>query len=401
VFPEARNCGSTADNDCDGRADNTVDNACTCAIGTTQACGAHPGLDGNGQCQAGFQTCEARTNGTTSTFGGCTGSVGPAAADTCVEGNDANCNGRENDGCACINGDTRPCGSTDVGVCAFGSQTCVNGVFSQQCAGAANPGQRNCGSAEDNDCDGEPDNTLDNVCECSPGQGNGPCSGDAGNSRCNDQGQCVPCQSDADCSLVGGGRTTCGSGLCVALESIAVWDILLGNGESLPVTSTIDGVEGTAITRSPPVQGQVALEIFANLDWPTDDDSIDLTEFFEFGVTASSGTSITYEEIELAISCQSCTPAGASANWQIRSSVDNYLSVVAEGSAPSMLPNPAVLTPSIRSIGTRAGSVQFRFYVFNVRSTSGEGNPIVGLKGTSGVGQPGLSLSLTGGVSDL
>jgi hypothetical protein len=224
VFAATRNCGSPQDNDCDGRPDDTIDNTCTCAIGSVQACGTHPG-DGNGQCRAGSRTCQGRANNSTSGFGDCTGSVGPAARDTCAGGNDANCNGVPNEGCGCINGDTRLCGTTDIGACAFGTQTCgVNGTFGQQCVGAVNPGSRNCGSAQDNDCDGEPDNTLDNVCECIPGQGNAPCSDDPNNSRCNGQGQCAPCQSDADCSLVSGDRNTCDSGSCV--------ESLLGVGES-------------------------------------------------------------------------------------------------------------------------------------------------------------------------
>jgi hypothetical protein len=215
VFPAARNCGSEQDNDCDGRPDNTLDNVCTCAIGSVQACAAHPGNDGNGQCKAGSQTCEGRAANSTSAFGACAGSVGPAPQDTCAQGNDSNCNGLTNEGCACINGNTRPCGpDTDIGACQRGAQTCVNGAFGQ-CQGAVFPAARNCESQQDNDCDGRPDNTIDNVCECVPGQGNAPCSADANNSRCDGQGQCVACQTNGDCSLVSGGRNSCDGGRCV------------------------------------------------------------------------------------------------------------------------------------------------------------------------------------------
>jgi hypothetical protein len=178
VFPAPRNCGSQQDNDCDGRPDNAVDNVCTCAIGSVQACGAHPGRDGNGPCQAGSQTCAGRANNSTSGFGACAGSVGPALQDTCAQGNDANCNGITNEGCACVNGNTRACGpDTDVGACQRGTQTCVNGAFGQ-CQGAVFPAVRDCGSPQDNDCDGRPDNTLDNVCRLGDGQtcrANGDC----------------------------------------------------------------------------------------------------------------------------------------------------------------------------------------------------------------------------------
>ena len=213
VFPAARNCSSQHDNDCDGRPDNTIDNVCTCAIGSVQACGTHPGRDGNGQCRAGSQRCEARASSTTSTFGSCAGSLGPGAQDSCAEGNDGNCNGIPNESCACINGDTRACGDTDLGVCQLGTQTCVDGRFGG-CQGAVGRGGRNCSSQQDNDCDGRPDNTIDNVCECIPGQGNGPCSSDANNSRCTNQGLCAPCQVNADCLFISGGRTFCDAGRC-------------------------------------------------------------------------------------------------------------------------------------------------------------------------------------------
>lgn len=164
VFAAARDCTSDQDNDCDGRPDNTVDNVCTCIIGSAQACGTHPGRDGNGQCRAGSQTCAGRANNATSTFGACTGSVGPALQDTCVDGNDANCNRMPNEGCACINGQTRGCGpDTEVGPCQRGTQTCVSGAFGE-CQGEVFPAPRNCASPQDNDCDGRPDNTFDNVC---------------------------------------------------------------------------------------------------------------------------------------------------------------------------------------------------------------------------------------------
>lgn len=168
VFPASRSCASNQDNDCDGRADDNVDNVCTCAIGSVQSCGTHPGRDGNGQCQAGSQRCEGRGNNTTTAFGNCTGSIGPALEDTCASGNDSNCNGIANEGCACVNGQSRGCGpDTDVGPCQRGTQTCVNGSFGA-CQGAVFPAPRNCASAQDNDCDGRPDSTLDNVCECAP-----------------------------------------------------------------------------------------------------------------------------------------------------------------------------------------------------------------------------------------
>ena len=166
VFPSPRDCRSDQDNDCNGLPDNTIDGVCTCAIGSVQACGAHPGRDGNGQCLAGSQSCQGGANNATSGFGACVGSVGPLPRDSCDPGNDGNCNGVPNEGCACVNGQSRACGpDTEIGACQRGTQECANGTFGA-CSGATFAGARNCASAQDNDCDGRPDNTLDNVCTC-------------------------------------------------------------------------------------------------------------------------------------------------------------------------------------------------------------------------------------------
>jgi hypothetical protein len=289
IFGKDRDCSSTADNDCDGQPDDTLDDVCRCPAGAPRACDEHDGLDGRGPCQPGKQVCILADGNRSTDWGPCAGSVGPSDADSCsIPGDDANCDGTPNSGCACVEGMTVPCGpDTDNGVCQRGTSTCRNGAFSV-CQGAVFPGRRDCSSALDNDCDGLPDNTIDTTCTCvigdvqpcathpgrdgngpcRPGQqvceagmqnvtsrfgacngsvgpaqrdlctargddsdcngtpnggcqciaggGNGPCSGDANNSRCSPQGTCAPCQADADCLLVSGGRTVCSAGRCVA-----------------------------------------------------------------------------------------------------------------------------------------------------------------------------------------
>lgn len=83
-------------------------------------------------------------------------------------------------GGSCLPTANRSCGA---------NQTCNEAANACQCQ----PRARNCASSQDNDCDGRPDNTLDNVCTCVIGQtqvcgehpgldGNGPCR--AGQRRC-------------------------------------------------------------------------------------------------------------------------------------------------------------------------------------------------------------------------
>src|SRR5690606_36004732 len=201
-----RDCTSDLDNDCDGQPDNTLDNVCRCAPGVTEACDAHEGLDGRGPCVAGTRTCVVVESGGSSDWSACEGAVGPAESDSCEPGNDDDCDGVPNEGCDCVDGFTQPCGpSSDLGRCDFGVQACEAGSLGQ-CTGAIFPAARNCASPEDNDCDGRPDNIIDAFCQCVPGQGNGPCSGNANNARCGAAGRCEPCLSDIDCSLVSGGR---------------------------------------------------------------------------------------------------------------------------------------------------------------------------------------------------
>ena len=193
IYSAARDCTSAADNNCDGVPDNTPDMVCVCAATTTRPCDEHAGKDGKGRCKAGVQTCAVATDRKTSTWGTCTGSVGPAAADACTPSNDDNCNGMINEGCTCFEGSKQPCGPiAEVGICKKGSQTCTGGAWGA-CVGAVLAGTRDCTSMLDNDCDGHPDNTIDAVCACAagetqacgqhPGQdGKGPCK--AGSQAC-------------------------------------------------------------------------------------------------------------------------------------------------------------------------------------------------------------------------
>lgn len=210
-----RDCSSPLDNDCDGLPDNALDDVCRCAPLLSEPCDAHPGLDGRGPCRAGTRTCAATEGNVSSDWSVCEGAVGPGEADSCEPGDDADCDGTPNEGCACVDGLTQPCGpASDLGRCAVGVQTCADGSFGQ-CEGAIFPGARSCASPDDNDCDGRPDNLIDAVCQCVPGQGNGPCSEDANNARCGAAGRCEPCLSDIDCALVSGGRVSCNGGRCV------------------------------------------------------------------------------------------------------------------------------------------------------------------------------------------
>jgi hypothetical protein len=166
VSAAARDCTSAADNNCDGMPDNTIDAVCACPSGGTQACGQHPNKDGNGPCKAGSQTCVVAADKKSSAWGTCTGSVGPAPADTCGLTDDQNCNGIPHDSCACTNGDVQPCGPPAIGICKPSTHVCAGGTWPTTCPGAVTALPRDCSSSKDNDCNGTPDHLDTATCKC-------------------------------------------------------------------------------------------------------------------------------------------------------------------------------------------------------------------------------------------
>ena len=197
VTPVPERCDGLVDDDCDG----VVDDGCDCATGATRACGTDVGA-----CVAGRETCD-----TAGRWGTCTGAVGPAietcngvdddcdgaidetlaracgtdvgecvagtqtcgagiwgtcsgrgpVAESC-NGLDDDCNGTIDDGCSCVTGATRGCG-TDVGECVAGTQTCDALGRWGSCTGAVGPVAETCNNRDD-DCDGATDETLSRGC---------------------------------------------------------------------------------------------------------------------------------------------------------------------------------------------------------------------------------------------
>jgi len=132
-------CDGSLDDDCDG----AIDEGCVCTPGAGPiACGSDVG-----RCVTGTQLC------VDAMLGECEDSTGPIA-ETC-DGTDEDCDGTVDEGLV------RTCGS-DVGECAMGTETCIDGTW-DTCAGGRSPDVEVCNGLDD-DCDGSADETLVRDC---------------------------------------------------------------------------------------------------------------------------------------------------------------------------------------------------------------------------------------------
>ena len=142
VKPATETCNGK-DDDCDGSIDEIPSQSCY---------GGPSGTAGKGVCRQGTRSCR------NAQWTSCVGEVRPSTESCNTKDDD--CDGSIDEGCSCVDGKTRSCG-TNTGLCRTGTQTCRGGQWGS-CVGEIKPKTEICEGSVDEDCDGQ----VDEGCSC-------------------------------------------------------------------------------------------------------------------------------------------------------------------------------------------------------------------------------------------
>ncbi|MBT6573695.1 hypothetical protein HOM83_01505 [Candidatus Falkowbacteria bacterium] len=222
VNPAADEVCNGIDDNCDGSVDEGFFVGAPC--------------NGVGACGMGQLECLDENSTVCSTDVG--GSLDESLAEVCGDNTDNDCDGLVDQDCACDPGDIQVCGSSSVGICMTGWQTCLDDGTWGDCVGNVEPlPEEMCNGLDDNcddeipldesdadedgvricegDCNdadpminpnvGESCNGLDDNCDGSVDEGffvGAPCNGmggcGAGTLECNADGSGTVCSSDPE-----------------------------------------------------------------------------------------------------------------------------------------------------------------------------------------------------------
>ncbi len=245
VNPNAQEICDGVDNDCSGRVDDGIDPmGCPLTLGVCAGSGA--------ACvDTVFEACGPATYGDAY-----------QADETRCDGDDNDCDGRTDEGCACEDGDEQPCGSGE-GACEAGVQRCAGAEWGP-CEGAVEPANETCNGIDD-DCDGIADDELEipgcpqtegvcagarAICAGADGWRCGPAQyGDqyeAEESRCDGVDNDCDGQADEGCGCVDGAEQPCGGDVGACRQGVqtcvrGAWDACRGAVE--PSDEICDGAD--------------------------------------------------------------------------------------------------------------------------------------------------------------
>jgi hypothetical protein len=144
VNPSIAEVCNGVDDDCDGPADEDFYVGVPC--------------EGKGQCGLGTYECFDLTTAICSTMPG--GSLDASSPEVCNDNVDNDCDSSVDEGCDCewqpgeFDNPMKKCGSSDVGVCEYGWQTCQPDGSWGLCEGSVDPGVEACNGLDD-DCNGQ------------------------------------------------------------------------------------------------------------------------------------------------------------------------------------------------------------------------------------------------------